>query len=224
MPRSLTLFWLAWLSPAVLAGEPDLMVKSETIAAPSELAEPVREALGKQTYTVVGKDGDRLTLWLRSNIPAKANAQQIKNGLTYREIPEGTLIGAVKFPATFVDFRKQEIPAGVYTLRLAVQPETGDHMGTAPYADFVLLTQAENDLTTEGVEPKALYKVSAKITGGDHPAVMVLFPSKAKTAVPTLVKKADKVSVLETMLALDAEGGKATLGFAITVEGHTKAK
>lgn len=224
MQRFLAMAVLATIGPAS-AAEPEFTAKSEALAAPSELADAVRETLGKRAYTVAGKSGDaRLTLWLRANIPAKANAEQIKNGLSYREIPEGTLIGVAKFPAAFIDFRKQEIPAGVYTLRLAVQPETGDHMGTAPHADFVLLTQAENDTNADIVEPKALYKASAKITGGDHPAVMVLFPSKAKADGASVAMKTDKVSVLETSLSVDADGGKATLGFAISIAGHTKAK
>ena len=74
-----------------------------------------------------------MRIWFRAEIPVKATEEQIKNGLTYHEIPEGTLVGALEFPTKFTDFRKQELPAGVYTLRFAVQPDIGDHTGTAPH-------------------------------------------------------------------------------------------
>ena len=46
------------------------------------------------------------------------------------------MVGAVQFPEVWKDYRKQKIKAGVYTLRIGVQPEDGDHMGTAPFNEF----------------------------------------------------------------------------------------
>ena len=82
-----------------------------------------------------------------------------KNGLTYREIPEGTLVGAIEFPAKFTDFRKQELAAGVYTLRFAVQPDIGDHTGTAPHPEFCLICAAEDDRSAEEIEKKKLIEL-----------------------------------------------------------------
>ena len=226
MMRSIIGCFIAASLPIVAYGEePQLAVKAEAVAVPNEIAEGVRTALSKQAYTVSVKDGEaRLTLWLRASVPAKANEVQIKNGLTYREIPEGTLMGAIKLAAAFVDFRKQEIPAGIYTLRLAAQPETGDHKDTAPHQDFLLMTRAEDDATEEIVEPKTLYKRSAKINDGDHPAVMLLFPSKVKVGEATIAKKADGVSVFETRVTLDADGTPTSIGIALAVAGYSKTR
>ena len=90
-----------------------------------------------------------------------AAPEQVAGGLTYREIQPTTVVGAVRFPQAWSDYRKQKIPAGVYTLRLAVQPENGDHMGTAPYNDFLLLSPAAKDTSADAMEPKELHEKPA---------------------------------------------------------------
>jgi hypothetical protein len=215
------LFALFVLTPAAAAADWKASAGKED--PPAELAEPVRKVLDRDAVAV--SDGTAvLTVWFRDVVPAKATAEQVKNGLTYREIPDGTLIGAVRFDRPFVDFRKQEIAAGVYTLRFAVQPETGDHMGTAPHQEFVLLVPAAKDTTADALEPKALFKVSAAVTGGDHPGVLLLFPHPGKDAGPKVADKADGVKVLTVRRPVDADGEKTTLGFALTVAGHSKAR
>ena len=53
---------------------------------------------GPAETAATGDDsGPSLTLWMRDTLPTAATAEQIKNGLTYREIPEGTLVGVVRF-------------------------------------------------------------------------------------------------------------------------------
>ena len=63
-------------------------------------------------------------LWLRKELPAEATPEQVKNGLTYREVPKTTLIGAIELPQKWIDFRKQEIPKGVYTLSPGLSART----------------------------------------------------------------------------------------------------
>lgn len=217
----LVAFLLVLTAPAVRAAE--WKASAAKADPPAELAEPVRKLLDHDAVAV--SDGNAvLTVWFRDAIPAKATAEQVKNGLTYREIPDGTLIGAVRFDRPFVDFRKQEVAAGVYTLRFAVQPETGDHMGTAPHQEFVLLVPAAKDAAADPLEPKALFKASAAVTGGDHPGVLLLFPHTGKDVGPKVADKADGVKVLTLRRAVDADGEKTTLGFALTVAGHSKTR
>jgi hypothetical protein len=206
------------------AAEPALKLNAETLAPPTALAEPVRKLLGPDALVVGDAGGAVLTLWLRRVIPVRATAEQVKNGLTYREIPEGTLIGAVRFDRTFVDYRKQEIAAGVYTLRFAVQPDVGDHMGTSPHPEFALLVPADKDTSADSLEVKALIKLSVGSTGGDHPGVMLLFPHAGTDAAPKLVGKGSGVVVLTTRRPVEAEAAKSSLGFALTVAGHSKSR
>ena len=204
------------------AAEPKLAAKVEKVAPPDALAPPVRKLLDEQALVVRDGDAEVMTVWFRTEIPAKATAEQVKNGLTYREIPEGTLVGAVRFPAKFTDFRKQEIAAGVYTLRFAVQPDIGDHTGTSPHPDFCLMCPAKEDKDADAVEKKKLIEVSSLVNEGRHPAVLLMWPNNGTDAGVKVVSKGDGVYVATVKRAVAAGEQKATLGFAITVAGARK--
>ncbi len=204
------------------AAEPKLSAKVEKVAVPDALAEPIRKLFDEQALVVRDGDTEVMTVWFRTEIPAKANEEQVKNGLTYREIPEGTLVGAIRFPAKFTDFRKQEIAAGVYTLRFAVQPDIGDHTGTAPHPDFCLMCPAKEDKSAEVIEKKKLIEVSSLVNEGRHPAVLLMWPNDGKDAGVKVVSKGDGVHVATVKRAVVAGELKTTLGFAITVAGVRK--
>ena len=89
------------------------------------------------------------------------------------------------------DYRKQKIKEGVYTLRLAYQPADGDHMGTAPNNEFCLPVAADDDKDAALMKPKALQETSAKVAGGNHPAVLLLFPPAAKAPDAAKLEKDD---------------------------------
>ena len=219
----LVLVALAMVIPTSLcAAEPKLSAKVEKVPPPDVLAEPIRKLLDEQALVVKDGDTEVMTVWFRTEIPAKATEEQVKNGLTYREIPEGTLVGAIRFPAKFIDFRKQEIAAGVYTLRFAVQPDIGDHTGTAPHPDFCLMCQAKEDKSAEPVEKKKLIEVSSLVNEGRHPAVLLLWPNNGKDADAKVVSKGDGVYVATVKRPVVAGEQKTTLGFAITVAGVRK--
>ena len=214
---------LLMLSVSALAD--DATAKTTKTAPPMELKEGIRALLSDQAVQVVDDKGNAwATFWFRKAIPSKAAAEQVKNGLTYREVPPTTLIGAVQFTQAWTDFRKQKIPAGVYTLRLAVQPMDGDHMGTAPYSDFCLLVPAAKDENPDTMEVKALQELSTQAPGGTHPGVMLLFPNDKPEDQPKLANKPGSITLLNVKLPVDANGTAATLGFGFTVVGQTTAQ
>jgi hypothetical protein len=53
---------------------------------------------------------------------------------------------------------------------------------------------------------------------------MLLFPHGGKAAGARLIDKGDGVTVAAAHRAVEANGGKTTLGFAITVAGHSKTR
>src|SRR5262249_14460764 len=61
------------------------------------------------------------------------------------QLQSGSLVGAVKLTRTLFDLRDQEIPAGVYTLRYAVQPEVEAHRDSHESRDFLLLLASDVD-------------------------------------------------------------------------------
>ena len=130
----------------------------------------------------------------------------------------------MKFPGTWTDYRKQKIKPGVYTLRLAVQPMDGDHMGTAPYNEFVLLCPAAADTTPDLLEVEKMHEFSAKSVGRKHPGMMLLFPNKAPAEAPKVEAKPKEHFVLSYRVPAKAGGANAFLGFSLVVIGVTMAE
>lgn len=208
-----------------VAGAAEPTVKTTTTAPPQDLKDPVRQLLGDQAIQVSDEMGKPLgTFWFRKEIPVKATAEQFKSGLTYHEMEDTTLIGAVRFEQTFNDYRKQKIKPGVYTLRYSLQPMDGDHMGTAPYSEFCLLVPAARDPKPDLMEAKQLQENSARSTTGSHPAIMLLFPAEKPEAAPKIVDKGNGNFVLSLKEPVEAGGQKGELGIALTVVGHTTAE
>jgi hypothetical protein len=144
------------------------------------------------------------------------------NGLTYHEIPETTVLGALRLPKAYTDYRKQKLAAGVYTLRLAFQPMNGDHMGTAPFSEFVLASPAADDKKPDLMEPKSLHEMSAKSTE-NHPAVFLLFPGKGAAAEPKFVDKGEGHWALLYLQDLKVGDKKVSIPIALTLVGASSA-
>ena len=103
-------------------------------------------------------------------------------------------------------------------MRLANQPMDGDHMGTAPYSEFLLLSPAAEDKTPATMEAKKLQEMSGKTTGG-HPGVLLLFPGKGAATTPKLEKKQENHWILLYLLNAKAGDKKATLPVGLTLVG-----
>jgi hypothetical protein len=200
--------------------------KAATAELPKELAEPIKALLTDKAVQVADGDGKPICdIWLRKQVPVKATAQEIQKGLNYRQVEQATVMGAVRFAQEWTDFRKQKIKPGVYTLRLGYQPMDGDHMGTAPYTEFFLLGPAADDKKAEVLEPKALHELSEKtVSGGSHPAVMLLFPNPKPDAEPKMVGKGNGIWVLSWKVDALAGDQKTTLGIGPTLFGVTTAE
>ena len=104
-------------------------------------------------------------------------------------LPDGSLRGRVctsPMPAT--DFRSQNIKAGFYTLRYALIPQDGNHMGVNPTRDaFVLAPVAADSDPDKILSFDDLVKLSTQASGTPHPGFLVgaavngsTFPSVAK--------------------------------------------
>ena len=190
---------------------------------PPALSAELAKSLDAKGLRVSVGDDAVMTFWFRTTLPATATAAQVRNGLTYRELAEGSFVGVVSFAKPFTDYRKQEIAAGDYTLRLGVQPDIGDHAGTSPHPDFLVLLPLADDTTLDSLDGKTLRKLSAKVTGGDHPGVMLLYPHPAKVADAKLATKPG-VGLLTFTRLVTSDDGPATLGFALVVRGHSATR
>lgn len=144
-------------------------------APPKELAAPIQAALSQTGIRVTGPSGPVCDLWLGKAVPGKANAPQTL-GVVFPQLAQGTLVGAIRLPNATKDYRKQLIKAGVYTLRYALLPDNGNHMGVAPQRDFVLASPAAADQDAATLTIDQTMALSRKATGSNHPSVWSLAP------------------------------------------------
>jgi hypothetical protein len=198
-------------------------VKTAKAEPPSELSAPIRKLLDASSVQFLdAKGGPIAEFWFRKGVPADATPEQVKNGLGYRDLKETTVFGAARFDKAWKDYRQQVIKPGVYTLRLAFQPMDGDHMGTAPYPEFFLLSAAGEDKNADPMEPKALQEMSIKTMGTSHPGALLLFPNNKPGNTPELADMPNNHVVLNAKVELRA-GSKSTgapMGLGLTLVGH----
>lgn len=136
----------------------------------------VKGALEGSGYQVKDASGAPFAdVWLRKDIPSAKGASAV-SGSDYYAVPLSTLIGVIRFNKEATDFRGTEkIKPGVYTMRYNLQPEDGDHQGTSPRRDHLVLSPVAADQDASA-NPKFddLVKLSAKIAGGNHPCVLFM--------------------------------------------------
>lgn len=197
-------------------------IKTAESPVPKEIAEPIQKLLGPQATQLLDPAGKTVCeVWFRKEIPADATPEQVKNGLSYREIKQTEVVGAIRFDQEWRDYRKQKIKAGTYTLRLGFQPTDGDHAGSSEFQDFLLVVDAAKDTSAEPMDAKHIIETSAKSIGSAHPGVLMLFPYSKPGAAPTLAAMPKNHWVLQTKEDVTV-GGKKTgtsLGFGLTLVG-----
>ena len=149
-------------------------VESVDAAPPQELSAAVRLKLAPQALRVSGPNGLICEIWVRFVVEGQA-ATQSKDTI-YEQIPEGTLIAAIRFPVDLKDYRRQVVKAGVYTLRYLLSPVNANHQGVAPHRDFLLAVPAAADLDPANIAPAKTIELSKQSTSTNHPSVWSLMP------------------------------------------------
>lgn len=196
--------------------------KSERAGPPVGISLEQRKVLESKALTVRDGGAAIMRVWFRKAIPVQAPPPGEKRDATYRDIAEGAFIGVLELPKVLVDFRRQRLPLGVYTMRYAVQPDIGEHTDTSPHREFLLLTAVADDLGTERMEPQRLIALSRKINEGTHPAVILLWPITGRDAAGSIIDEGKDVLAVAVRRTGDASGRKTPLGFGITVSGVRK--
>jgi hypothetical protein len=157
---------------------------------PSEVPAADAALLQKDGYKIVGGNGMAFAeVWLRTTAPSGPKSGE--DAVSLPTIPQGSFMGALRFPGRGSDRRGQTIKAGVYTLRYSTHPVNGDHQGVAPQRDFLLMVPAADDpgpTATPGFED--LVKLSTKASATPHPAVLSL-ASSSNAKFPELKKEGD---------------------------------
>jgi hypothetical protein len=162
---------------------------------PPDLTATIGQALQTPGTRILNASGAAFCeVWFRSEAPAAAKSSEAD--VTLPTIPTGALLGAIRFPGAGADRRGQSIKAGVYTLRYALQPVTGDHVGASPQRDFLVLIPAAEDLDLNATPAfDALMNMSRRASGTPHPAVLSIWSSTADK-FPSFGKEGERDWVL----------------------------
>jgi hypothetical protein len=144
-------------------------------------------------------------LWLAKEWPVEANAAT--GGEVIYPLTVGEIIGAIRFAKKAGDFRGQDVPAGVYTLRYAQQPVDGAHVGTSPTRDFLAMSPAAKDRDPKPIDYKALINVSKETAGAAHPGILSLQRVAEGGASPSVREESDKEWVIVHAVGKMKQGG-----------------
>lgn len=215
--RSVALFVAASLLTAVWSWGQGAYKIEPVTTVPSDIPKPLQDVLQAPGTRVLGDKGAVCEVWV-----GKAVAQSSGGNpdAVYPSLGVGTLVGVVHFPAAGSDFRGQAIKPGYYTLRYALLPQDGNHMGVNPYRDFLLLSPVAADTQIDKpLQPADLYKLSRQASGTNHPALMSLVPTAQGATFPSLGQDDQGHSVLQIKLA--TAGGD--LPIALIVVGQAAA-
>src|SRR5260370_31667822 len=130
-----TLGWLFVCSLAAFA-----QYKSETAGSPpAEVAPAIAQVMQKTGTKITNNGAAYCEIWFRTDKPSGTKSTEENITLA---LPQGALLGVIRFTGNGSDRRGQTIKAGVYTLLYGIMPGNGDHQGAAPQRGFLLVTPA----------------------------------------------------------------------------------
>jgi hypothetical protein len=156
-------------------------------AAPAEgLAPEIAGLLAPAGFKVIkGTSRTLCSFWPVKQLAVKADFKPSASILYPLEM--GQLVGVINYKRAGEDFRGQEIAAGTYTVRYALQPEDGNHVGTSDTRDFMLLLKAADDKMPAVIKKEDLFKLSAAAAGTTHPCMLSLLSAEGtKGDLPSL--------------------------------------
>ncbi len=208
------------MSAPLLADEP-AMLSVAAAKPPVEVAEPIRAALDDKVLRLSTGDKPFFEFWFRKQLPL---AKKPTGGtLALDTMTEGIVLGVLRVDTERRDFRDEELPSGIYVVRLGIQPEDGNHQGVAPTRTFALLIPARQDTKLEPVPHKELMKAAAAINAAKHPSNLNLQPvDDISGDFPRLAERNDgqhKVVLLKLPARIAESGDETTLTFALVYAG-----
>lgn len=202
-------------SAGVIAGDN----KVEQVGAYTEPAasDALKKVLDAKGWRVSLADGAYCDVWMRAAI---ATGKTDQPGAVYTSLGESTLVGVITFAKATTDFRGQSVKPGSYTLRYALHPADGNHMGISPVRDFLVLLPVAMDPNPDAAfKFEDLTKTSTKVTGTNHPGVLSLVQIDKAPASPNISQ--DESNHIVFSGSLKSQSG-AVIPIAFIVKGHAE--
>ena len=204
---------------AVAAQAADLKLKTGDAPLPKEVDASIQKLIQPKAIQLVDGDKPAFQFWLAKELPLQSQPASTAKALD--AVKQTTLLGVVSVPSAQRDYRDDELAAGVYTMRFVLQPQDGNHLGSAEFPYFAALTPAKLDMKPDGIaDYKALVKASSKETSTDHPVILSLRPASSDAGdKPQLAEPAPEHKTVRVKVPSSAGGEKTSIAFEIVYEG-----
>jgi hypothetical protein len=215
-----TVLAVSFATALPVAGQ-DYKVEKIDSPPPAEgVSAEIRQLLAPTGFKLVrGESRVIAELWLVKELPIAADAKTGPEVL-YPLTP-GQLVGIAHYPRKATDFRFQDIPAGVYTVRYGHQPVDGAHVGTSPTRDFLVLVPAEKDQSPAPLAQEALVEGSLEATGTAHPGILSLQRVAEEGESLSVREDSDHEWVIVRFAAdIDQGGAKKKLPMELVLVGY----
>jgi hypothetical protein len=188
------------------AGELALnVVKKEP---PGAVDESIRKTLQPTAIQLLDGDKAAFEFWLSSEIALQSKPASPTAAMD--SLKQSALLGVVAVASDTRDYKDVELFAGVYTMRFALQPQDGNHLGTAEFNYFAVLVPSKKDVKPDGItDYKALVRASRAGTPSDHPVILSLRPvSSIEGETPKLNEPAPDHKSVILKIPARVEGGE----------------
>ena len=221
MKKLSLLLWIAvWVQLTNHSRAGDFSVKVADKEPAGQIGESIRKTLQSKAVQLLNGDTPGFEFWFESEVALKSKPGSVEKALGC--IQETTLLGAVSVGNGQRDYKDNEIAPGVYTMRFGLQPQDGDHLGSAEYPYFVVLIPAKNDTQLDGLTTfKAMAKASGKDTASGHPVVLSLRPASSHSGdLPKLDQPAVDHRSVRVKVPAKAGEEKTDIVFDLVYKGH----
>jgi hypothetical protein len=178
---------------------------------PEEIAAPLRSLLDDRGVRVTAGEAT-IDFWWVKALPAKEGGS-----FSWSGVAEGTFVGAARVTGKHDDIRGRPIREGVYTLRFGMQPQNGDHLGTSPYREFLLIIQAARDTDPQPTGHETTVELAGLTIKSSHPAIWSLDPPVADGQPLSVVTNDSGHQSVLFEIGL-SNGGKARFGLIVIGE------
>jgi hypothetical protein len=187
--------------------------KAEKLDAFSEGSEKLKATLSEAGFRIfLPNTLACCDVWLARSIEIQ---KKDVAGANYPELHESEFLGVITFPkGGGGDFRGQTVRPGSYTMRYELLPSDGNHLGVAPYPDFVLLIPIADDPDPAvKFDFATMVELSSKAARSGHPAAFEMTP--ASNSSESIVTQTDDGWIVFQGSLATTEGKTFRIAFVV---------